>query len=57
MDFEIDKERRKAAMTNSMKLGHCVCNLIKPCPCDTLKEHGVCQCAGEKLPEDLKDKL
>ena len=37
-------------MERSIKLGHCVCNPKKPCPCDTFKEYNVCTCAGEKLP-------
>lgn len=48
--MNIDLARRKAVMSRSIKLGHCVCNPKKPCPCDTFKEHDVCQCAGEKLP-------
>ena len=46
----IDLERRKAVMGRSVKLGHCVCNPRKPCPCDVFKQHNVCQCAGERLP-------
>ncbi len=46
----IDVERRKSVMSRSIKLGHCVCNPKKPCPCDVFKEHDVCLCAGEKLP-------
>jgi len=33
-----------------MKLGHCVCNPKKPCPCDMFRQYNICQCAGEKLP-------
>ncbi len=32
-----------------MRLGHCICNAKKPCPCDTFKEQDVCLCAGERL--------
>ena len=46
----IDLKRRKAVMGRSVKLGHCVCNPRKPCPCDVFKQHNVCQCAGERLP-------
>lgn len=46
----MDRTRRKAVMTRSIKLGHCVCDPKKPCPCDVFKEHDVCQCAGERLP-------
>ena len=46
----MDRTRRKAVMTRSIKLGHCVCDPKKPCPCDVFREHDVCQCAGERLP-------
>lgn len=46
----MDRTRRKAVMTRSIRLGHCVCDPKKPCPCDIFKEHDVCQCAGERLP-------
>ena len=45
-----NSSRRKTVMSRSIKLGHCVCNPKKPCPCDIFKEYNVCQCAGEKLP-------
>ncbi len=48
-------ERRKRVMARSVKLGHCVCDPAKPCPCDLLKEHNVCQCAGERLPAKTAD--
>lgn len=37
-------------MARSIKLGHCVCDPRKPCPCPLFKEKDVCQCAGERLP-------
>ena len=43
-------EKRKEVMSRSIKLGHCVCDPRKPCPCDIFKEKDVCLCAGEKLP-------
>ena len=46
----MDRTRRKAVMTRSIRLGHCVCDPKKPCPCAVFKEHDVCQCAGERLP-------
>ena len=42
-------------MARSIKLGHCVCNPKKPCPCDVFKEHNVCSCAGEKIPVKTGD--
>jgi len=46
----VDRARRKAVMGRSMRLGHCVCDPKKPCPCDVFRIHNVCQCAGERLP-------
>lgn len=46
----INMARRKAVMERSIKLGHCVCNPKKPCPCDIFKEYNVCTCAGERMP-------
>ena len=47
----MDMDRRRRVMERSIKLGHCICNPKKPCPCDTFREVNVCQCAGEKLPD------
>lgn len=38
-------------MQRSIKLGHCICNPKKPCPCDVFIEQNVCLCAGERLEE------
>ncbi len=46
----INLARRKAVMSRSVRLGHCVCNTQQACPCDTFRLHNVCPCAGEKLP-------
>lgn len=35
-------------MQRSQKLGHCVCDPRKPCPCDTFTDKGICPCAGER---------
>ena len=45
----INMERRKRVMQRSIKLGHCVCDPSKPCPCDIFKEKNICLCAGERL--------
>ncbi len=45
----INTERRKRVMQRSIKLGHCVCDPKKPCPCDLFKEKNICLCAGERL--------
>ena len=34
-------------MQHARKIGHCVCDLTKTCPCDILREKDVCICAGE----------
>jgi selenide,water dikinase len=36
-------------MSRSQKLGHCICDPRKSCPCDLLLEKDVCLCAGERL--------
>jgi len=36
-------------MRRSIKLGHCICDPKKPCPCDIFKEKNICLCAGERL--------
>lgn len=45
----INTERRKRVMKRSIKLGYCICDPKKPCPCDIFKEKDVCLCAGERL--------
>jgi len=44
----IDLKRRRAVMARSIKLGHCVCDPRKPCPCEPFKNDNVCACAGER---------
>ena len=44
-----DLSKRKRVMQRSIRLGHCICDPKKPCPCDVLKERDVCLCAGERL--------
>ena len=41
--------KRARVMSRSRKLGHCICDPRKPCPCDVFLEHDVCTCAGERL--------
>ena len=53
--MSIDIKRRKKVMARSIKLGHCVCNPKKPCPCDIFKDHNICTCAGEKMPVKSHD--
>ena len=42
-------EKRKRIMKRSIKLGHCICDPKKPCPCDLFKEKDICLCAGERM--------
>jgi len=39
-------------MSRSIKLGHCVCDPRKPCPCPLFREKNVCTCAGERVEPD-----
>lgn len=41
------RDSRRVVMRRSMTLGHCICNPRQSCPCEELKVHGVCHCAGE----------
>ena len=29
-------------------LGHCICDVRRPCPCDVFRDDGICPCAGER---------
>ena len=49
-------DKRKRVMSRSIKLGHCVCDPKKPCPCPVFKEKDVCTCAGESVPIDTTNK-
>ncbi len=44
-----DLAKRRRVMQRSARLGHCICDPRKPCPCDLLKDRDVCLCAGESL--------
>jgi selenide, water dikinase len=41
-------------MSRSVALGHCACRPQLTCPCDTFRTHGVCECAGERLPRPVE---
>jgi len=43
-------EKRRRIMQHSQRLGHCVCDPRKPCPCALFRAKSVCECAGERLP-------
>ena len=37
-----------------MRLGHCICDPRRPCPCDVFRDQDICPCAGERPdPVDL----
>ncbi len=41
-------------MERSMRLGHCICDPRRPCPCDVFRDQDICPCAGERPdPADL----
>jgi selenide, water dikinase len=42
-----DLEKRRRVMARSVRLGHCICNVAKSCPCDVFREQDLCPCAGE----------
>lgn len=44
-----DLAKRKRVMQRSIRLGHCICDPKKPCPCDVFTQHDVCLCAGERM--------
>jgi selenide,water dikinase len=48
----IDYAKRRRIMQRSMKLGHCICDPKRPCPCDVFNSQGICPCAGER-PEPV----
>ena len=31
-----------------MRLGHCICDPRRPCPCDVFRDQSLCPCAGER---------
>jgi len=43
-----DIAKRKRVMQRSMRLGHCICDPKRSCPCDVFREKDVCPCAGER---------
>jgi selenide, water dikinase len=52
--MKIDLEKRRLVMERSMRLGHCICDPRRPCPCDVFRDQNICPCAGERPdPVDL----
>jgi selenide,water dikinase len=50
--MKIDFAKRRRVMERSKLLGHCICDVRRPCPCDVLREQKICPCAGER-PEPV----
>jgi selenide,water dikinase len=50
--MKIDLEKRRLVMERSIRLGHCICDPRRPCPCDVFRDQSICPCAGER-PEPL----
>jgi selenide,water dikinase len=46
--MKIDFPKRRRVMERSQRLGHCICDVRRPCPCDVLREQNLCPCAGER---------
>jgi selenide,water dikinase len=51
--MKIDFAKRRRVMERSQMLGHCICDVRRPCPCDVLREQNICPCAGER-PEPVE---
>ncbi|MBF0330805.1 MAG: selenide, water dikinase SelD [Candidatus Omnitrophica bacterium] len=45
---EVGAKKRSRVMTRSMKLGYCICDVNRQCPCDMLISQDICPCAGER---------
>jgi selenide, water dikinase len=46
--MKIDLAKRRRMMERSRRLGHCICDVRRPCPCDVFRNDGICPCAGER---------
>ena len=46
--MKIDFAKRRRMMERSRLLGHCICDVRRPCPCDVFRNDGICPCAGER---------
>jgi selenide,water dikinase len=54
--MKIDFAKRRRVMERSQLLGHCICDVRRPCPCDVFRDDGICPCAGERPdPVDLSE--
>jgi len=50
----VDIAKRRRVMQRSQRLGHCICDPRRGCPCGVFTEQGICPCAGER-PEPIGD--
>lgn len=50
--MKIDFDKRRQVMERSQRLGHCICEPKRPCPCDVFRTQRYCPCAGER-PEPV----
>jgi selenide,water dikinase len=46
--MKIDLAKRRRVMERSQRLGHCICDPRRPCPCDVFRDQSICPCAGER---------
>ena len=46
--MKIDLAKRRRVMERSMRLGRCICDPRRPCPCDVFRDQNICPCAGER---------
>jgi selenide,water dikinase len=46
--MKIDLQKRRRVMERSQRLGHCICDPRRPCPCDVFRDQSICPCAGER---------
>jgi selenide,water dikinase len=54
---KIDIAKRRRIMQRSQKLGHCICDPRRPCPCDVFTDRGICPCAGERPDPSPPDQI
>jgi len=46
--MKVNLAKRREVMERSMRLGRCICDPRRPCPCDVFREQDICPCAGER---------
>src|SRR5512138_1249384 len=54
--MKFNPAKRREVMERSIKLGHCICDPRRACPCDVFREQNLCPCAGERPdPVDISE--